>query len=465
MAHANPLRPHSKIADSEDSDHIGSGASTPPGGASTPRPDLVDKRLPQLQNYFAQVRYFPHNLLVHSSIRFAPVPFVTTCTSTRPAPSSYPSISGSSSSPQTLADTSQHLMAAPAPPADSTTASASTSSAHGLLTAPNSPTSPALLSHEEPPPLSHERPDVGLKASTSQEQEQYPTPPLSTSSSMLKLDGTAAGRQEPGIRTQKSTSHRKSQTVSPPPRLRRNTLQAANTLNGIVTAPTVTAQFSNPANSADSPDAASVSAAALSSQSPPPDSSYSTRASSHSSDRSTQKRKRELTKGDAVQATPPHTPRALSAESKPEEAATTTSSNASTISATSKNSRSSSSTSDQPPVGQSKGQLHVSIIEGRGLRPSTAPYVVCIFQLNEDISEGAEGDAMDTRDDGPSHHREDDLARGVAMRRIGSDQGKPMQIPNFKMSRQSSQTDIARLKNSASNDQVTDPTWKHDAVL
>jgi protein-serine/threonine kinase len=41
----------------EEHDHIGSGPSTPPNGSATPRPDLHDKRLPQLANsYFAQVR-------------------------------------------------------------------------------------------------------------------------------------------------------------------------------------------------------------------------------------------------------------------------------------------------------------------------------------------------------------------------------------------------------------------------
>lgn len=47
---------------------------------------------------------------------------------------------------------------------------------------------------------------------------------------------------------------------------------------------------------------------------------------------------------------------------------------------------------------------------------------------------------------------------------MGSDPGKPMSIPGMP-SRQSSQTDIAKLKQSAMNEQVTDPSWKHDAVF
>ena len=57
MAFAD-LRMHlrSKVHDDEP-DHIGSGASTPPNGTATPRPDPTDKRLPSIVNgYFAQVR-------------------------------------------------------------------------------------------------------------------------------------------------------------------------------------------------------------------------------------------------------------------------------------------------------------------------------------------------------------------------------------------------------------------------
>ena len=109
-------------------------------------------------------------------------------------------------------------------------------------------------------------------------------------------------------------------------------------------------------------------------------------------------------------------------------------------------------------------QLSVNIVQGRGLRPSTAPYVVCIYQLNEDISGGAETDAMDTQPQEQEGNHEENLARGVAMRRMGSDQGKPMSIPSLG-SRQSSQTDIAKLKGARSDHLVTEPLWNHEAVL
>ncbi|KAF2148197.1 kinase-like protein, partial [Myriangium duriaei CBS 260.36] len=165
-----------------------------------------------------------------------------------------------------------------------------------------------------------------------------------------------------------------------------------------------------------------------------------------------------------AQNTPPHTPRALSSESRAAAAHNGAPNGAPLhLQTGTKSSRSSSSNSNTVPVSPIKGQLSVSIVQGRGLRPSTAPYVVCIFQLNEDISEGAQGDAMDTRADHAPH--EEDLAKGVAMRRLGSDSGRPLSIPGLR-SRQSSQTDIAKLKHTAAKEErVTDPTWKHEAVF
>lgn len=171
----------------------------------------------------------------------------------------------------------------------------------------------------------------------------------------------------------------------------------------------------------------------------------------------TDKRLPGLVNNYFVQNTPPQTPRALSTHENSDDAAVTGRQQSSKVA---KNGRSSSG---QPTIGATKGTLSVSILRGRGLRPSTAPYVVCIYQLNEDISDGPKGDAMDTRPEQVPDY-EEDLARGVAMRRIGSDQGKPMNIPSLR-SRQSSQTDIAKLKDTRSDRQVTEPVWSHEAVF
>ncbi|KEQ70532.1 kinase-like protein [Aureobasidium namibiae CBS 147.97] len=276
MADANLLRPTSTRAPDEDSDHVGSGASTPPGGVSTPVPDLMDKRQPGLAHaYFAQV-----------------------C----------------------------HSFRAP-------------------FTSPTHPACPSSLSRSV------------------------------THGSSLNMDPSSTAS-----------------AGAPPP-----------------TAP-------------NSPK--------------------------HSSLEPLDSEKRELTQD--TKSTPPRTPRALS---RNETAAVVDDAPAPTapqISKIEKSSRSSSNqSSSQPTVGTTKGQLSVNIVQGRGLKPSTAPYVVCIYQLNEDISGGAENE---------------NLAKGVAMRRMGSDSGKAMSIPGLG-SRQTSQTDISKLKDSASDKLVTEPLWNHEAVF
>jgi hypothetical protein len=67
-----------------------------------------------------------------------------------------------------------------------------------------------------------------------------------------------------------------------------------------------------------------------------------------------------------------------------------------------------------------------------------------------------------TQEQGGNQH--ENLAKGVAMRRVGSDSGKGMSIPGLG-SRQTSQTDISKLKDDASNHLVTEPLWNHQAVL
>ena len=91
--------------------------------------------------------------------------------------------------------------------------------------------------------------------------------------------------------------------------------------------------------------------------------------------------------------------------------------------------------------------------------------MVCIFQLNEDISGGPREDEMDTRMDGAP--QEENLAKGVAMKRLGSGSGTPVQIPGLR-SRQTSQTNIAGLRRGAErpeSHETTDPVWRHTATF
>lgn len=155
----------------------------------------------------------------------------------------------------------------------------------------------------------------------------------------------------------------------------------------------------------------------------------------------------KLTQGDFAplqyQATPPQTPRTRSQESKPLPSNLSRTSNASDKSKESKTA----------PVVAPKGKLALTISEGRGLRPSVDPYVVCQFQWAEYIS------------DGPRHD-ETKKSRHVPMqmRRTESEMGRPMAIPM--KSRQSSNSGHSSDPRENSNhDEVTNPRWEHEAIL
>ncbi|QSS64779.1 serine/threonine-protein kinase sck1 [Histoplasma capsulatum] len=112
------------------------------------------------------------------------------------------------------------------------------------------------------------------------------------------------------------------------------------------------------------------------------------------------------------------------------------------------------------PVGSLKGKLSIKISEGRGLRPSYDPYVVCVFELNEYISKGAqtgEGDDVET-----TKEAEDTLS-SVPIQRSNSDSGRPMAIPM--KSRQSSNNSLLDNHDHKESGVVMDPQWNHEAVF
>lgn len=410
MASADLLRPYSKAHDDDAHDQIGSGASTPPG-AATPRPDFVDKRLPGIINsYFGQVR---------DSLRLSSKS--TSDSANNPAPSSTAAEKeqtvGGTKSPQP-----PNMAATPEKDGDSD---------------PLSRVSATSGAHEgSPPPLSYERAHP-----PSSSPSGYPTPPLSNSSSFLATHSNSVGVMgyERAPHSRKRSWHQRSKSrTSPPPSLRRHTLSNATTT--IVVKPLVSAHISNPTSTSEKPTVARHSLSRHATQ---------------------QSQGRELTE-DALrhQNTPPQTPRSGSYShdhKRGEDLASTRS--------VPKSSRSSSGGSQRATIGQQKGQLEICIEEGRGLRPSVEPYVVCIFQQNEVISGGPKEDEMDTRDNGAG---EENLAKGVAMKRLGSGQGTPISIPGLK-SRQTSQTNIAALRRgserAAASQETTDPQWQHTALF
>lgn len=403
MAPTDSQRTH-RTAEEEAQDHVGSGASTPPGGTATPRPDLHnDKRFPGIVNsYFGQVR--PSSL-------YTSVPHFCT----------FPASSQGSNvrlRDKDMASYATHPQPLPSP--------ASETSQTGL--------DGELL--ESAPLLPHEK-DHSIMPS----QDVYPTPPQSKSSSVH-----APSRDEPQIsstsgqdspsRKRSFDESRPSPTPPPPSQLRRGTLTSP--LPSVVTqSPAASAEISNPTSDASADASPSLAASAPSA---PADG----------------KENQKLTEGAErhKQNTPPQTPRSGSHESRRGEDAA----------AVQKSSRSDSGGSTEVvPVGQQKGQLEVHVEEGRGLRPSVQPYIVCVFQQNEDVSSGPKEDEMDTAvEDG--QHDDENLAKGVAMRRMGSGSGTPRAIPGMG-SRQTSQTNIADLKKQSRPDETTDPIWKHTATF
>ncbi|KAF2145004.1 uncharacterized protein K452DRAFT_133528 [Aplosporella prunicola CBS 121167] len=397
MAPANYLL-RSKAGD-DDHDHIGSNSSTPPGGA-TPRPDPTDKRQPGILSYFGQVR--------------SSIPSVF-----RPRPSL-------SEAPAPPSDTQAH----PERHAQDEPASEPRVGADALPTAPASPC--GQLSEDEddcPPLLPHERFDAPASAPTSHgDSSFYPTPPTSSASSVHKVgkdDGIA-------LSSGPSTPPRPRSAGDGSPSQRKHTFAMSSPLSSIMTTSnTPAAHLSNPSN--PQPVTASQPTTATSTLVTSPSASRPASTSAPNVQGSS------LTEDvEPDQNTPPQTPRTQSQEGKP---------NAAPAAAPSQSTRSSSSnggTSTAAPT--PKGKLSITITEGRGLRPSYDPYVVCQFQWAEDISEGPK--------------KTEEPPRGaMAMMRTDSDSGRPMAIPM--KSRQGSNHGF----DSRDRSEVTNPKWDHEAVF
>lgn len=283
---------------------------------------------------------------------------------------------------------------------------------------------------ETPPLLPHEMPPSDVST-----QAAMPTPPPSKDPSLHMASNQNS-------RTPSMTEHTTPQEDSldskpqpqnscprpkPPMPLRRDTISDA--LSSIVTKPAVSAHISNP--SIDPSTSLEPSPTNSAPRTPNPT-----------------EESKELTEGAERrdQNTPPLTPRSGSHESRRGQDGA-------------KESRSASNSTQEVVVAEQKGHLDIVVEEGRGLRPSVQPYVVCVFQQSEDVSSGAaKEDEMDTAVDGSD---EEVNARGVAMRRMGSGSGTPRPIPGMP-SRQTSSTNVAKLSGSKP-EQTTNPSWKHAA--
>lgn len=423
-------------ADDDHHDHIGSGASTPPNGTATPRPDAHhDKRLPQLVNsYFAQVR---------DSFQAPETSTSTTSTTTAPPARAQPYMQEQSRAPEEKDRLQQQARQGQSPAVAAlhqALVSGSLAPSNTTTTTTSLPQSRRSSQWASPPLLPHEKHHADAAGSP---HTLLPTPPLSNSPSFLRMDDALGGAGEDASASSNRThsgGERKKSLAGVPSHLRRDTL--SSTLSSVLTlTDAATAHISNPTS--DAAPASDIPSATRS-ISPPP-----------SWPRAQEK---VLMQGES-QNTPPQTPRSGSLASRSNKDDV---SHAKATKST-KSSRSSSSNSQGAVIGSLRGQLEISIEEGRGLKPATDPYVVCIFQLNEDISGGPKEDEMAIDDDKP---HEENLAKGVAMKRMGSGQGVAMAIPGLK-SRQTSQTNIADLRRGLhyKQQETTDPVWRHKATF
>lgn len=399
----------------EDHDQAGSTSSTPPG-AYTPRPDPTDKRLPGLANgYFGQVREPRQSLNAFDSV-----------------PSITPAVH----------------MGVPAHRCSSRRESRF--GGHSLPTAPTSPKE-ELGANDGPEPLfSHERLEQteNLSESDHDYQDAYPTPPGSSCPSLHRIqehgavEGTSLREGWSRVHCAE-TSSVTSQAC--PPKARRHTFAASKPLHSVTTTPVVhAAHIENPALSLTGASCTRHRLSASRGSSP-------------------LKKLKKLTEGvtssSPLQSTPPQTPRALSQENH------ISSPNPSIpgVPQLDNNSTTPEAVAAAPnaaAVKPPKGKLSVTILQGRGLRPSYDPYVVCQCQWNEYISKGPRNDSEDGSRQG---RRGREISGGATIRRTGGDKGRPMAIPM--RSRQSSHTSMSPSRESRQNQLVTDPDWNHEATL
>ena len=320
------------------------------------------------------------------------------------------------------------------------------------------------LSRDDSPPESLD--EQGQKRTKEDMPESVPTKlpltPISSTSSFLQREGPVAenGQAEVYVAINPVAQALKNfvlSTNSFSPR-RRSSLPVPS----ISVDPVLAAHISNPSTFShqDSPRKSSAVAAGEDVQLP-----------KSTSIREYRKLTSSATAGSRLKSTPPLTPRALSHEDGYQGKRSPLSSGVSTAAdARMPSEVPAIKTHNLPrdnealPTGSPKGKLSVKIDEARDLKPSYDPYVVCVFEWNEYISNGPKHDAMDVdHEDASNGKNRKDTKSAVSIRRTDNDTGKPRAIPM--RSRQSSHNGEMETPQSRPNSLVTDPHWDHQAVL
>ena len=348
-------------------DHIGSNSPTP-SGVETPHPDLSDKRLPGLiGSYFGQVGSSPSSSHVSqdSSVH-----------------ETFNLDNGAAKSRSgRLGDPER---------------SRSSSRSSGSI---------VMVKHDvngsrSPPWLPDEVPSI----STAQDlpetvPSKLPPTPLSPTSSILQKESESAGNGKSLASTGISsvTQALKNLVMSAGPLGHKARRHQSLPVSSLTTKSVLAAHISNPSTASHSPTQKD-------SRSPIPASTESPDKLPISiSFRESSKLTSDAAAESCVKTTPPHTPRALSHEGGHPEKKSPLSKASATLSQEWSNDEKekprNGSKVDRIPVNAPKGKLAVKIDRGRKLKPCFDPYVVCVFEWNEYISNGPKHDAMDVDED------------------------------------------------------------------
>ncbi|RMZ74746.1 hypothetical protein DV737_g5780, partial [Chaetothyriales sp. CBS 132003] len=273
-----------------------------------------------------------------------------------------------------------------------------------------------------PPPEAAEAAEgaAAAKAPAPEDRSRLPPTPISSAASVIQREGDSAetGLLESGFQSiaqalrnfvlPKSTfggKARRHQSL-PVSSVTRSTVPAAHISNPASSSPSPPSPPSPSPSSSSPPSPSPPSSPAIShpSGAPPPQPQSSSEGNGLTLDAAPRSR---------AKATPPHTPRALSQEDRPQSPL------ASDAASSEADKQSGRSAVANLPSASTRGKLAVKIAEGRNIKPAFDPYVVCVFEYNE-----------------------------------------PMAIPT--RSRQSSangMSDAPRLH------KATDPQWDHEAVF
>ena len=413
-------------------DHIGSNSPTP-SGIETPHPDLSDKRLPGLiGSYFGQVGSSPSSSHVSQDA----------------------SVHETHNLDNDMAKSQSGRMGEPERSRSSSRSSGSIVMVkHGILDGRTPPWPPDALPSKS----------VGLDLLETEVSKLPPTP-LSPTSSILQRDSQSAenGKSLASSGISSVTQALKNLVMSGGPLGHKARRHQSLPVSSLTTNPVLAAHISNPSTAPQPPtQKSSPSHTPASTQSPDklPISKSFRESNRLTSDAATESH---------VKTTPPHTPRALSHEGGHPEKKSPLSNASANLSQEWSNDEiekpTDGSKADGIPVNSPKGKLAVKIDRARKLKPSYDPYVVCVFEWNEYISNGPKYDAMDVDEDGegPKKGRKEQLS-SVPIRRTDSDMGKPMSIPM--KSRQGSNNGNADDHDQQQGATVTDPQWAHEAML